>query len=272
MGYNEDVILNLSIASLIILGGLGFAVLSNLASILKGFFNQTFFRKIGYYNRPSLNTRIVLITSCILIFSGMLIIYALEHGNSLLRYDLGTQYIASFFQSVTLRTAGFNTIDFSTLNRFTYLLMILFMFIGGASGSTAGGIKVNTLALIGGYFHSLLKNKEDVTLYNHSISNDLINRAFFITFLYIIIIFLATLILSMTEASDVLSILFEVVSAIGTVGLSTGITQNLTTGGKLAVVILMFIGRVGPLTVVVSLAQRKKSRPITYPQGNIIIG
>jgi trk system potassium uptake protein TrkH len=272
MGYEENLIVNFSIASLIILGGVGFAVLSSLAGILKGFFNKTFFKKTGYVIRPSLNTRIVLITSCILIFSGLLIIYALEHGNSLLYYGIGTQYMASFFQSVTLRTAGFNTINFSTLNRFTYLFMILFMFIGGASGSTAGGIKVNTLALIGGYFHSLLKNKEDVTLYNHSISNDLINRAFFITFLYIIIIFLATLILSMTEAFDVLSILFEVVSAIGTVGLSTGITQGLSSGGKFAIIFLMFIGRVGPLTVVVSLAQRKKTQPITYPQGNIIIG
>jgi trk system potassium uptake protein TrkH len=183
-----------------------------------------------------------------------------------------TQYLSAFFQSVTLRTAGFNTIDITSLNRFTYLFMILFMFIGGASGSTAGGVKVNTIAVIGGYVNGIIKNRDEITIFNHSIESDLINRAFFILFLYVIIIFTGALILTMTEQFESILILFEVVSAIGTVGLSAGITSNLTITGKFAIILLMFIGRVGPLTVFIALSQRKKKYPVIHPTGHIAIG
>jgi trk system potassium uptake protein TrkH len=266
------VLVNLTVAILIILGGLSFTVLLDLFHLFK---NRAYKLITGQQQklfRPSLNTKIVLITTGVLILAGMMIIYPFEHKTTLIRFDLKTQYLAAFFQSVTLRTAGFNTIDFSTLNRFTYLIMILFMFVGGASGSTAGGVKVNTVAIIGGYIKATIGNKEDVTIFNQTLSNDLVNKALFIVFIYSIVIFLSTIILSMTENFEIVPILFEVVSAIGTVGLSSGITPGLSSAGKVIIIILMFVGRVGPLTIVLSLSQRQRITRIGYPKGNIALG
>jgi trk system potassium uptake protein TrkH len=270
-GYTSDILINITIAFLIILGGISFSVLSNVINVSMYRLGKNI-RRRPHIRHLSLNSKVVLIVSIILIFSGTLIIYAFEHGNSLLEYGIGTQYLAAFFQSVTLRTAGFNSIDFTSLNRSSYLLMILFMFIGGASGSTAGGVKVNTVGLVSGYVKSIVKGSDDVILFNQSVPKEQINRAFFIIFLYVVLIFIATMILTITENFATVPILFEVVSAIGTVGLSTGVTPHLTTGGKIAIILLMFIGRVGPLTVVVSLQGRRKVLPVIYPKGTIAIG
>jgi len=270
--FSENLLINGTIAALIILGGFSFSVLQNVYRVFGDRLNRFF----GYRNKRrsslTLNSKSVLTVSCVLVISGTLIIYAFEHGNSILFMNMRTQYLSAFFQSVTLRTAGFNTIDITSLNRFTYLFMILFMFIGGASGSTAGGVKVNTIAVIGGYVNGIIKNRDEITIFNHSIESDLINRAFFILFLYVIIIFTGTLILTMTEQFESIQILFEVVSAIGTVGLSAGITSNLTITGKFVIILLMFIGRVGPLTVFIALSQRKKKYPVIHPTGHIAIG
>ena len=271
-GFTSDIPVNITIAGLIILGGIGFSVIINVLSSFRKTLRRIVLKRREKMPRLSLNTRVVLITSGILIVLGMLLIYASEHGNSLIDLDIKTQYLAAFFQSVTLRTAGFNTIDFTALNRFTYLLMIVFMFIGGASGSTAGGVKVNTISVVGGYIKSIIQNREEVTIFNQSISTDLINKAFSLLFLHLTIIFLGNIVLTMTERFEATPILFEVVSALGTVGLSAGITPYLTTGEKVVVTMLMVIGRVGPLTVVAALSQRKRRHPITYPQGHITIG
>jgi trk system potassium uptake protein TrkH len=270
--YKGNLLINVIIAVLIILGGFGFSVLQNMYKVIEDRLQRLFGNKEKRRLSFTLNSKVVLLVSVSLIVSGMLMIYAFEHNNSILQLPLHTQYLTAFFQSVTLRTAGFNTIDFTSLHRFTYLFMILFMFIGGASGSTAGGVKVNTIAVIGGYVHGIIKNRDEVTLFNHSIAGDLINRAFFILLLYGILIFTGTLVLTMTEQFESMPILFEVVSATGTVGLSTGITSSLTTTGKLVIILLMFIGRVGPLTIFIALSQRKKKYPVTHPTGHIAIG
>ncbi len=272
VSFKNNYLVNGTIAALIILGGFSFSVLQNVYRL----FGDRLHLLFGYREKRraslTLNSKAVLTVSCILIVSGMLIIYAFEHGNSILPLNMKTQYLAAFFQSVTLRTAGFNTIDITSLNRFTYLIMVLFMFIGGASGSTAGGVKVNTIAVIGGYINGIIKNRDEITIFNHSITGDLINRAFFILFLYAILIFTGTLILTMTEQFESVHILFEVVSAIGTVGLSAGITSSLTNTGKLVIILLMFIGRVGPLTVFIALSQRTKKYPVIHPTEHIAIG
>jgi trk system potassium uptake protein TrkH len=272
VGFKSNLLLNLTITSLIILGGLSFTVLMELYRLIGDRIGGIYSGRFRKYFRVSLNTRVVLLVSSLLILLGVILIYPFEHRNSLIEYPLGTQYLAAFFQSVTLRTAGFNTIPFKSLNRYTYLAMALFMFIGGASGSTAGGIKVNTVAIIGGYVRSIVKNKEDVTLFNQTLSKDLINRALFVVFVYAGVIFIGTLILSISENVDTLPLLFEVVSAAGTVGLSAGITTSLSVTGKIVIIALMFIGRVGPLTVVVSLSQKGKSTGISYPRGSISLG
>jgi trk system potassium uptake protein TrkH len=270
--FTSNIPVNLTVVSLIILGGLGFSVISNLFLTGKKVIGRVFSGRRERIPPLSLNTKAVLLATAILVLSGTLLIYAFEHGNTLISYPLGTQYLVSFFQSVTLRTAGFNTLNFTLLNRFTYLLMMLYMFIGGASGSTAGGVKVNTIALIGGYVKATVRNREEVTLFNQSISPDTINKAFFIIFLYTALLFLGTIVMTITERLDTVSILFEVVSAMGTVGLSAGITSSLSIAGKAVIILLMFIGRVGPLTIFASLSQRKKRYPVAYPQGHIAIG
>lgn len=270
--YRPNLLVNSIIPALIILGGLSINVLQNVYRVFGDRLNRLFGHREKRRNELSLNSRAVCTVSGILILSGTLIFYAFEHRNSLLSLNMGTQYLASFFQSVTLRTAGFNTIDIAALNRYTYLFMILFMLIGGASGSTAGGVKVNTVAVIGGYVAGIIKNRDEVTLFDHTIEKDLINRAFFILFLYAVCIFIGTLILTMTEQLESLQILFEVVSAIGTVGLTAGITSGLTVVGKLVIIGLMFIGRVGPLTVFIALSQRTRRYPVIHPTGHIAIG
>jgi trk system potassium uptake protein TrkH len=270
--FRSNLPLNLTVAALIILGGLGFSVLSNLFEGVRQGLGRIVTGRRAQRFELSLNSKVVLLTSGVLILAGTLLFYGFEHGGSMREYGTGTQYLASFFQSVTLRTAGFNTVPFGNLNRYSYLFMIVFMLIGGASGSTAGGVKVNTVAVIAGYVKSIIDNRNEVTIFNKTIADDLVNRAFLILLLYSILIFLGVTVLSMTEGTDILRIGFEVVSALGTVGLSAGVTGGLTTAGKATITALMFVGRLGPLTVFIALSQRKKKRSVGYPQGSISIG
>jgi trk system potassium uptake protein TrkH len=272
IGFKSNFTINFTIAVLIILGGLSFTVLMELYHLISDRFRGISSGRLRRQYRIGLNTKVVLIGTGVLLLLGILVIYPFEHRNSLMEYGVGTQYLAAFFQSVTLRTAGFNTIPFESLNRYTYLVMILFMFIGGASGSTAGGVKVNTVAIIGGYVRSIVDNRDDVTIFNQTLSKDLVNRALFIVFVYAVVIFSSAIILSITEDFETVPLLFEIVSAMGTVGLSAGITPMLSLTGKIVIITLMFIGRVGPLTVVVSLSQTKKGAGVSFPRGTVALG
>ena len=271
-GFQSNVLVNLTIVVLIILGGLSFVVILNLKgwlavgvpNLLKG---KRFSSRALY-----LNTRVVLLGTGILLGLGTLLIYALEHRYSLASLDLKTQYLSAFFQSVTTRTAGFNTMSMSGLRNPTYLLMMVFMFIGGASGSTAGGVKINSLALFLAYVNSLLKDKREVTLFNYAVSKDLVLRALLILLFGLVSVLAGMLVLSVTENAPFITICFETVSAFGTVGLSAGITSTLTIVGKNVIILLMFIGRIGPLTLLAAAAQRLKQVQIEYPTGEILVG
>ncbi len=271
-GFQSDLFVNFVLAILIILGGLSFSVMFNVSDNLKAGVKSGLFRKRTPLYKLSVNTKVVLALTGILLFSGTLIIYGFEHARILLDHDLKTQYLGAFFQAVTLRTAGFNTLNISALGINTLMIMILFMFIGGASGSTAGGVKVNTIAVIYAYFKGMLGQERNVTLMKHHLKKGLINKAFMVITLSLLSIFFVTLILSMTEEFAIERILFEAVSAFGTVGLSTGITSELSTIGRYLISILMFVGRIGPLTLIVALSQREKGVEIKYPEGNIMIG
>ncbi|MGB2599371.1 MAG: potassium transporter TrkG, partial [Candidatus Omnitrophota bacterium] len=271
-GFKGDTYLNFVIAGLIIAGGISFIVLSNTYAHIGSRLRRIFSRKQRMIEKLSLNTKIVLIATIILIISGTLLIYKFEHKANLLPLDLKTQYLEAFFQSVTLRTAGFNTMDISSLHAATYAMMILFMFIGGAYGSTAGGIKVNTLGTIWAYIKSVFSGEEDVTLMKHSISRDLVNQAFLVVFLSLGVVFTGVLFLTLSEGKGLTKIIFETVSAFGTVGLSTGITPELSMVGKITITCIMFIGRLGPLTIVTALVGRKKHYQLKYPEGKVNIG
>jgi trk system potassium uptake protein TrkH len=271
-GFQSNVLVNLTVIVLIILGGLSFVVIMNVKGWLAGAAAGLLRRKSFSGEGLSLNTRVVLLGTVILLGLGMLLIYALEHKYALAALDLKSQYLAAFFQSVTTRTAGFNTMPVAGLRNPTYLLMMIFMFIGGASGSTAGGVKINSLALFLAYVSSLLKDKREVTLFNYSVAKDLVLRALLILLFGLVSVLAGMLILSITETAPFVHICFETVSAFGTVGLSAGITSALSIVGKYVIILLMFIGRIGPLTLLAAAAQRVKRVQIEHPTGEILVG
>jgi len=271
-GFRSNTLINLTVSVLIILGGLSFVVIMNLKGWLAAGIPNVFRKKSFSVKGLNLNTRVVLLGTGILLGLGMLLFYAMEHRYSLAGLDLKTQYLAAFFQSVTTRTAGFNTISMSGLRNPTYLLMMVFMFIGGASGSTAGGVKINSLALFLAYVNSLLQDKREVTLHNHSIAKDLVLRALLILLFGLVNVLAGMMVLSITESAPFIYICFETVSAFGTVGLSAGITSTLSIIGKYVIILMMFIGRIGPLTLLAAAAQRIRQVQIEYPTGEILIG
>ncbi len=271
-GYRSDVSVNLVICSLIICGGLSFAVLINLIRCTGMKLRSVFNGRPSTAPPLSLNTRVILIGTAILLLLGTLFLYGSEHRNTLLPLDLKTQYLSAFFQSVTLRTAGFNTLDMTRLTSSSLLFMILFMFIGAASGSTAGGIKINSVAVLSAQVRATLRDQRTVTLARYSIPRELIIKAFLILLFGLTAVVMGTLLLTLVESFSLNRILFEAVSAFGTVGLSTGITADLSVAGKLIITLLMFTGRLGPLTILAAATEREKKAQIEYPQGEIILG
>jgi len=270
--YQSNLMINFVITTLIIAGGISFVVLTDIKSLFTSIIGSKFFDKKKEQIKLSLNTKAVLIATGFLLLSGSLLIYAIEHQVNLFKFDLPTQYLSAYFQSVTLRTAGFNTIPIGELQIGTLLIMILYMYIGGASGSTAGGIKVNTLSVIYAYIKSTISGDRETLLMKHHIKDDRINESFLLAILSIFVVFLGTLLLTFTEPFAFERILFEATSAFGTVGLSTGITFDLSKIGKVIIIVLMYIGRLGPLTLVIALSQRSGVKEVKYPSGKIIIG
>lgn len=264
-----SVVLPLSL--LIIAGGISFAVIADLRRSVFGHIRRLISRQIVRVERISLNTQSVLVMTGSLLLLGMLAIYGLEYRNEFATDRLSGQYLSAFFQSVTLRTAGFNTVPFSKLMPSTYLVMAVFMFVGGASGSTAGGIKVNTIAVMLTYVRATLRDRETAVLYRHSIPTKTVTRAFLILLFGISAVVVGTILLSLFESAPLEHVFFEVVSAFGTVGLSAGLTGSLSVGGKLVIIALMFMGRLGPLTILAA-ASGSSSVKIEYPRGEIAVG
>jgi len=253
-----------TIAFLIVLGGVGFIVLRELREIIYG-------KKIS---RLGVHAKIVLVTTFLLIVAGAVFIFFGEFLNSLDSYTLWEKTQIAIFQSITTRTAGFNTISLTSLHSYTIYGLTLFMFIGGSPGSTAGGIKTSTFAILIQSIKSTLKGKKEVTVFDRTIPAPIVVRAIVITFISIITSSLFLLVLMKLEPDQsFLTLFFETISAFGTVGLSLGVTPFLTVGGKVILAILMFIGRVGPLTLVLGIGEKaSKSGKLDYPDGRVMIG
>lgn len=265
----------LIIAILIILGGLGFVVLEEI-----------FFRRLKYSKekriRPlSLQTRLVLLVSLILIVVGALMFYILDVGNSLAGESFPAQVVDSLFQSITARTAGFNTVDIGQVSNLGLLLLMFLMFIGGSPGSAAGGIKTTTAAIIFATIVSHIKNRRDVEMFRRRVPEGTVSRAFVIlvmglvvvTFFFGLITLVDKPLLATHSPQDpAIRLLFETVSAFGTVGLSTGITPLFNTPGKLLLIVLMLIGRLGPLTIAVALLEQRERVSYRYPKEDIMVG
>ena len=283
------------ICPLIILGGLGFSVLYDLANIAADRVNRFFKRRFHTRYRLSmeapkrmrLQTKIVLSVSACLIVLGTLAIllferYAAPADAAMTGTSAGTELapakaglLGALFQSITARTAGFNTIDISALSASSRLILILLMFVGGSPGSTAGGIKTVTLAVVIITVFAALRKREEVEMFKRSIRVVVVGRAITITLLFAAVLFAASLALSITENANgftMSDIMFEAGSALGTVGLTTGITPSLTTVGKLIIIAVMLIGRLGPLTLLAALTFNLKPAQYNYPDEAIIVG
>lgn len=278
MNYQTDIWLNLVISGLIIAGGLGFVVwidLRNSWRHYKEHFKVFKFRK--YLSSLSLHTKIVLLMTVFLLLSGTLIILLLEYDNpaTLLPLSWDQKLLASFFQSTTLRTAGFATIDMAGLHDATKLIMSLLMFIGGSPAGTAGGIKTVTLAIMILYVHSLVQGSDHVRIMKRTISEQVVKRSLTIAIVSFFIAIVGLLVLSLSEDIAFIDLVFEIFSAFATVGLTAGVTPILTDIGKIVIIIMMYIGRIGPITMVLVFARRynqMKGKDILYPQENVLIG
>jgi trk system potassium uptake protein TrkH len=258
--------INLTIAFTIILGGIGFSVLKETKQVLTG--KKT-------YHKMSAHTKIVLTTTFILLVIGTVFIFFSEFLSSMDSLTLWEKFQISFFQSVTLRTAGFNTINLTLFNPHTLYILIMFMFIGGSPGSTAGGIKTTSLAILVQSIRSTLKGQGKVQMFNRTIADSIVVKttAIFMLALMITSLFV-TILLWLEPKKDLLGLLFEVISAFGTVGLSLNVTPYLSSWGKLMIALVMYIGRVGPLTLVIGLGQKSQDNTsqVEYPIGKVMIG
>lgn len=257
--YVEDPVVNITSMLLIFLGGVGFIVLSDLLDFPK--------RK-----RLTLHSKVVLSASTILIVTGAAVFFWLEMGAALKPLHGGGTIMASFLQAITPRSGGVTTLDISLLRESTQFLIILLMFIGAAPGSTGGGIKVTTFAILVSTVVARLRGKDDIVMFRQRISKDNIYRSITITLLSLMLVVMATMILSVTESADFMAVLFEAVSAFGTSGITVGLTPELTAIGKVLVIILMFVGRTGPLTLAYAIKPKNQKELYRYPEGNITIG
>ncbi|OGC29431.1 hypothetical protein A2311_05905 [candidate division WOR-1 bacterium RIFOXYB2_FULL_48_7] len=256
--YATDLVINLTITSLIIIGGIGFMV---IADILE-------------HKRLSLHSKIVLLVTTLLIAIGTIVFFTLEHNNpnTLGHFTLHEKVLVSYFQAVTPRTAGFNTIDISLLFNPTLLITMFLMFVGASPGGTGGGIKTTTFALIIATIWATLRGDKNTILFNRRIPAETTRRAFAITFLSLTAVAIAIFILNNLETFGLMEIGFEVFSAFGTVGLSMGITPYLSSLGKMIIMLVMFIGRVGPLTLMMALAIEQREARAIPPKEGISIG
>lgn len=264
--------------SLIIIGGLGFGVLYDIHlmvwdKIHKAFYKFRHPKKLLYAmpKRLSLQSKIVLSVSAFLIVAGtiMLIVFERVGGNA----DFGWR--AGFFQSVTARTAGFNSVDIKSMTPTGRLILIILMFIGGSPGSTAGGIKTVTLCVVFMAAWATIRKRGEVDIFKRSIKQNIVGRAVAVVLIFSLILFTVTLLLVITEKNsnfELMDIMFESGSALGTVGLTTGITPALTTWGKLIIIFTMLIGRLGPLTLLAGLTFNLKPYKYSYPDEALIVG
>ena len=274
VGFQGNWLVNLTIMALIISGGMGFLVIMEVVGRLRRLPVRRRRRRL------SLHSRVVLVTTGILLATGALAIWLLERNNALAGMSAGRALLASCFQSVTTRTAGFNTMDLTALRTPTVFAMIFLMFIGASPGSTGGGIKTTSLALFYGIMVSRLRGDRHTNLFRRTIPDEIVTKALALVMLAVILIGIALFALLLVQVPTrslegprvLLDHAFEAVSAFATVGLSLGVTGALTTAGKWIIIVLMFIGRVGLLTVAFAIAGRTRNYPAHYAEENIMIG
>jgi len=269
VGYRSDAVVNLVVGVLIILGGIGFIVYVDIF--------RYYFKKEIY--RLSIHTRLVLVMTIFLIIVGTVVIYYFESDNGTMDgLSISQKLMASFFHAVSARTAGFNTVNVSRMFPFTLYFIVMLMLIGGSPGSTGGGIKTTTFGIMMVALWSTMRGRRDVTLFYRRIPPEIISRAFFLAFLAMLLVTGFTLILLYTEQKGFIMMLFEVTSGMATVGLSTGdggvrsLTALFSDFGKLVMILAMYVGRLGPLTIGIGGIGTARHERYRYPEEKVIIG
>lgn len=267
------------LSMLIVFGGIGFPILVNMKDTLfyylRHFYSwifhrrRRFIKKIHLYN---LNTKIVLFMTAVLLLAGTLIILLFEWNNAFSGMDTADKLVHAFFNSVCPRTAGFASVGLTTLSTQTLLLMIILMMIGGGTQSTAGGVKINVFAVILINLFAVLRGVERTYILHREISYDSVKRSNAALILYLLIVFVSIFIMTVVEPqASVMALVFECVSALSTVGSSLDLTPSLGNAGKMIIIVLMFVGRVGAFTLVSGLIRQEKKKNYKYPSDNIII-
>lgn len=260
-GFQGHMIVNVVIAVLIVLGGLGFPVIAELLE------------RREKRKRLSLHSRVVLWSSGVLIAVGAIVFYFIQAG---LDPDFRTlpvqnQLLSSIFQSITARTAGFNTVDIGQLAPANLIVIMLLMFIGGSPSGTAGGIKTTTFVASLAAVRAVLMGRAEPVLLDKRLVSDVTRRAMVLIVLAFGVIFIASILIALTGGGDFMELMFETVSAFGTVGLSTGITSSMSTGQKIVIIFLMFIGRLGPMTFALALAKPRVEQ-VKFPETDLLTG
>lgn len=261
-GFNHDYVVMATIMFLFILGGLGFTVLLEIQQ-------KRNFRKL------SLHSKIVVVSSFFLLALGTVVVLLLENANPETLASMGVfpKLVNSFFTAATSRTAGFNVIPTEGLRDATLYFLMGLMFIGASPASTGGGIKTTTFSTIIIAVLSIVRGQDDVSVFHRRFPFVIVNKAISIIVVSALLVFVVSLLLTITENAGFLEVLFETFSAFGTVGLSAGLTTDLSPMGRFLVIITMFAGRVGPLTLTLALAQAlKKKAPFRYPEERILVG
>lgn len=268
--YRGDFAVNFTITTLIILGGLGFVVIFELLHK----------RKQQPHRRLSLHAQLVVFVSAVLIAAGMILLLVFEYGNTMQNLPWSAKLWSAYFQSVTARTAGFNTLNIGALSDASLFLLIMLMFIGASPGSCGGGIKTTTFAILLAIIKARFHNLADANLFARRIPEETTSKAIAISFFSLSLILLFTLLVVLAETRLVshqesrglfLELLFEVTSAFGTVGLSANLTPKLSDASRLLISLVMFIGRLGPLTVAIAVGGEKKAL-FKYAKENVLVG
>ena len=258
--YVTDPFVNIVIDALIIIGGIGFIVWDDISV------NKFKFKKYR------LHTKVVLVTTIFLLVSGTMLFYITEYNNTMKDMNVGERILASLFSATTARTAGFNTVDTASLTSASKVLTMMHMFIGGSPGSTAGGIKTTTIFILFVSLWSGITNRHKTSIFKRRFEDDAIKKASTVFLLNLLLAVMACFTILAITNLPMEDIFFEVFSAIGTVGMSTGITRSLNLASRIIIMLLMFCGRVGSLSFALTFLQKKKDPPVYYPAEEISVG
>lgn len=258
--FYKDSLVIFTISALIVLGGLGFLVWEDVV--------QKRFR----FKRYRLHTKIVLTSTLALLLGGTFLFFIFEKNATAIDMNFKDRFLTAVFSAVTPRTAGFNSVDTASLSESSKLLTVILMFIGGSSGSTAGGIKTTTIFILFFFALSSIRGQKDILSFNRKITNDILKKALLITIINLSLALFGVFVICTAQSISLTDALFEAFSAIGTVGMTTGITRSLNTVSKIVLILLMFCGRVGSISFASALFEKRIKTSVSYPAESVTVG